>query len=448
MNKKWKLLVLFLITIVNTYAQEVGTKTTYKFSGGQYTPAPAGFEPVFVNYVGRHGARFLTKAGSDIGLLQVLLLAEKAHALTPKGTQLKMMVTRFLSIEDNNYENISLLGEKEQAGIGTRMYHNYAKAFKGHGLAVQITHKVRTRQSADAFLQPFATYSGQKGYTLAPDSGENVLRFYDLSPAYQDYKNSAALTVQLDSLERDKRTEKVAADICAKIFSGPFIRNGVTVMIRKKPVRVDAVSLMESIYDLYSVQFSIPMEMQEKGYTRDSIDFSIVLDKRAQQWLDFKNGAADFLEKGPGTDTLGIQVRVAAPLLVDFINSTDSAIQFPDRLDANLRFTHAEAISPFATLLGIPAASVPSTSVYTYNRHWKAASIIPLSANIQWIIYSNGKEQLVKVLLNEKEVALPVKTSLYPYYRWEDLRYYYLEKLKKIHADPTTDMHQYLLQLK
>lgn len=439
MSKNWSLLLCLFIT-VNAYAQEAGTKTPYRFSIQKYTPAPEGFEPVFVNYVGRHGARFLTKAGSDITLLQVLSEAEKAHALTKKGVLLKAMVIRFLSIENNNYENISLLGEEEQAGIGTRLYNNYKPAFKGRGLEVQITHKIRTKQSADAFLRPFA---GQKSeFALVKDSDENVLRFYDLSPAYQVFKNN--LSVQLDSLEKDPRMKQTAASVCAKIFTGNFIQNGVKVTVRQKPVVIDAAAITECIYDLYSVQFSIPLEMRKKGYTRDSIDFGIVLNQKELQWLNFKNGAADFLEKGAGTDTLGIQVRIAAPLLADFLNSTENLAQ----KDAVLRFTHAEAISPFATLLGIRAASVPAASVYDYNRHWKASSIIPLSANIQWIIYSNGKEKQVKVLLNEREVALPVKTNYYPYYRWEDIQHYYLEKLHMIHTDPMADMHEYLLQLK
>jgi hypothetical protein len=36
---------------------------------------------------------------------------------------------------------------------------------------------------------------------------------------------------------------------------------------------------------------------------------------------------------------------------------------------------------------------------------------------------------LVKALLNEREVTMPVATNQFPYYRWNDLREYYLKKL-------------------
>jgi hypothetical protein len=35
----------------------------------------------------------------------------------------------------------------------------------------------------------------------------------------------------------------------------------------------------------------------------------------------------------------------------------------------------------------------------------------------------------VKARLNENEVTMPVETSMYPYYKWTDVRDYYLEKL-------------------
>jgi hypothetical protein len=430
----------------------LGTKTPYTFTAVTYTPPPAGFEPVFVNYVGRHGARFLTKAGSDIRLLQLLLQAEQSHSLTPAGKQLLAMTQRFLTIENGNYENISLLGKEEQAGIGERILQYYNTAFKGRGLDIQVTHKVRTRQSADAFLRSFANYTGPKAMFAASDTADNILRFYDLSPAYQSYKKNPVVLQHLDSLDNDSRSQQIAAAICAKVFSPKFatafLQQGVTINVDHKPMKIDAVVLAENLYDLYSIQFSIPLEMKQQNYAPNSIDFSKVLDQTALQWLSFKNSAADFLEKGAGLDTLGIQTKIAAPLLVDFLNSTTAVVNGTLQKDAVLRFTHAEAISPLATLLGIPAASKPTSAIYTYDQYWQSADIIPLSANIQWILYSNGKDYLVKALLNEREVALPVKTNQYPYYRWEDIQQYYIAKLQTIHTSPDDDMQEYLQQLK
>ena len=37
----------------------------------------------------------------------------------------------------------------------------------------------------------------------------------------------------------------------------------------------------------------------------------------------------------------------------------------------------------------------------------------------------------MKALLNEREVTLPISTDQHPYYKWADLRQYYLDKLAK-----------------
>ena len=57
-----------------------------------------------------------------------------------------------------------------------------------------------------------------------------------------------------------------------------------------------------------------------------------------------------------------------------------------------------------------------------------------MACNIQLIFYRPQKgdgDILVKALLNEREVSLPVSTTQYPYYRWTDLRNYYTQKLRQ-----------------
>ena len=61
-----------------------------------------------------------------------------------------------------------------------------------------------------------------------------------------------------------------------------------------------------------------------------------------------------------------------------------------------------------------------------------------MGCNIQMIYYrkKGSNDVLVKVLLNEHEATLPVKTNVAPYYHWRDVRDYFL---KKIAAKPQID---------
>jgi hypothetical protein len=418
-------IVFFLLLSAGAFGQHyTGTKTPYPFRQAVYTPVPKGYTAAYVNYTGRHGSRFLTKAGSDVKLLELLRKAQ----LTPLGDSIRSMIAQFLQVENDNYENISLLGDAEQHEIGARLRQRERTAFKGRGMTVEVTHKKRTRQSADGFLKAFTDYKGKKQFMMVQENNENVLRFYDLSPAYNAYKDGSMIASRLDSLEIDPRSRETAARVCARIFAP-----GYTLSAKEQ------AAVTDWLFDLYSIQFSTIMEMKAAGLY---YDFGKAFSTTDLQWLDRKNSYADFLEKGPALDTLGIQSRIAAPLLMDLVLSTDSLIKGQLKLDAVLRFSHAEAISPLATLMGIREASSPSFD------DWKAENIIPLSANIQWIIYGKGKRYLVRVLLNEREVGLPINTDTYPYYKWEDVKTYYLDKLKKIGARPGDDMHKYLLNIK
>ncbi len=143
---------------------------------------------------------------------------------------------------------------------------------------------------------------------------------------------------------------------------------------------------VDNLYDLYAAAFAVSGEMKNNGFTKDSIDLKMAFNAETLRWMDFKSGAADFLEKGPGRNSTGIQIRIAAPLLADFLETTEEAID-GKKEDAHFRFTHAEAISPFATLLCISTASGSASSIFRYAENWKIEEIIPLSANIEWILY-------------------------------------------------------------
>lgn len=451
-SKKWLPVTLLFLFCLPVFAQKkplyTGTKTPYQVPVKKPTPPPPGFEPVFMNHVGRHGSRFMTKAGSDIALQQLLAAAEQQHGLTAIGKRLKAMTDRFLLIEKEQYENITLLGKEELTGIGQRAKEQYSAVFKGRGIDVLTTYKVRTQQSAYGFLDGLGAYTGKVNFEVVPDSLDKTLRFYDLSPAYQAYKESAVLTQVLDSLDKDPRTGKVAQQVCNRVFQGAFkdllFKEGIALVIKGKTVHDNPLSITDHLYELYAIQFSIDREMQQKSYTRDSLDFSIAFRKPELKWLSFRDDAHDFMEKGPANDPLGIQVKIAVPLLADFLLSTEQAIQEPTQKDALLRFSHAETISPFATLLGISQAASSTSSIFNYNRHWQASNVIPLSANIQWIVYANGKDHLVKVLLNEQEATLPIRTTTWPYYRWSELETYYKALLRGLQVDLHQDMLQYL----
>jgi hypothetical protein len=88
-----------------------------------------------------------------------------------------------------------------------------------------------------------------------------------------------------------------------------------------------------------------------------------------------------------------------------------------------LRFTHAEEVFPLSTLLGLPGSTVqqPVADEYTYaNNPFRSADVAPMAANIQWDMFSNGKTELVRMLINEeqtrfKAACTPIERGSYYY---------------------------------
>ena len=73
----------------------------------------------------------------------------------------------------------------------------------------------------------------------------------------------------------------------------------------------------------------------------------------------------------------------------------------------SLRFTHAEIIVPFASILKIPALTnpLPFSQSYSYAKSdWRGELVAPFAANVQWDTFRNSQGSLiVRMLYNEKE---------------------------------------------
>ena len=119
-------------------------------------------------------------------------------------------------------------------------------------------------------------------------------------------------------------------------------------------------------------------------------------------------------------------------LLRNIIHQADSCIAL-DRPGATLRFGHETMVLPLTCLLGINGYDSQISSLDSLeSKGWINYKVFPMGANIQLVFYRrsrNDKDVLVKVLLNENEATLPVKTDCAPYYRWSDFKKYYLDKL-------------------
>ncbi len=423
------LFVPFFAAAQNCKEPFLGSKTLYKPQQQQYKPAPAGYRPVFINHAGRHGARHLTKEVNTYFLYQMLLKADSSNGLTEKGKLLKKKVLNLEKTEQGAVKSISEQGKTEQQGIAKRMYSNYATVFKGTktlSIKVDYTKEIRTLQTSEAFLSSLRTQV--KEPSVSKKVNDSALRFYDMSAAYDAYKENGSWKDSVKLLKKTLHYNDVAKDITALFFTASFLEK-----LDKKNI----AKITEDLYSFITISFSLQKEITAAGLHFDDANMQSFLTCSQLAVLSRIDNTTDYFEKGPGEDLNGIQVTVAAPLLKDFIRTSDDYIE-KKQLNACLRFCHAETIAPFASLLGLNTAAEKSKNINNIAAVWNAAGIIPLSANIQWVFYKKGKEEkyLVKFLLNEKEAAVNgLTTRTFPFYDWDVVKAFYIRKLHSLHID-------------
>ena len=406
-----------------------GSKTAYHYVK-QPTAVPAGYQAFYIDHIGRHGSRYLSKPKYEDIAYSVLTLAEKNNQLTDMGKSLLKQIIGINALNRNHYGELTDLGRKDISLISQRMLNNYPTVFKGQKIEVISSTSPRAKETAEIFVKPFKTNYPNININQQPENQQTLLRFFEYSPAYDAYKKSKSIKTALKSLKHAIKTANMSEDVARLIFTADFIHqlnNGVALSEKSSIKTADFVI---AIYQLYQELLSFSPETLASNH----LDFSDYFTQDQLVWFNTVVTAKNFLQIGPAFDAKGIQVKIAAPLLLDMLKTADKAIT-DKNIDANLRFAHAETVSPLATLLELEGAYTAVNSVEDYSSVWQAERIIPMGANIQWIFYqSNQSNQpiLIKVMLNEREVHLPLPTNNFPYYRWDEVKQYYKNKLHQL----------------
>ena len=424
MNIKATLLLIGTSTSM-AYASNfeyLGTKQPYHFEKSTITPTPTGYKPLFINHLGRHGSRHLSSPKYDISVFELLSIAEKDGGITPEGLKLKENVAKIMEIEKGNYGLLTEVGADEQRGIAKRFYENNKEIF-GRDIIASSTYVERAQQSRDAFMEEFAKYTSATNFKISTnEKKDEILRFYDLSPEYEEFADHGAWRKDVEKYAKSKDFNN---EILNKLFSKEFIARLEKGEFNLKDAKGKSVlktptDAVRNIYDLYIIQSNIGVDLGIGNlFSQDQL-----------KWYEEVDNLYDFYEKGPGKNGEDIATTIAIPLLKDFIATTDDAIANKN-ISANLRFAHAETMIPFITLLEINGMAVKQDKVEDVYKTWLGRDISGMSTNVQWLFYNNNKnEVIVKMLHNEKEVNLPINSSMKPYYKWDDVKSFYESKLK------------------
>ena len=448
------ILLLAFCCLGSTHAQVVctnvyyGSNTLYSTPVTTYTPPPASYKPVFINYVGRYGACNLVKDVSTTFVYSTLHAADSTGDLKVDGRKFLKALDALRAVEATKLNTITLTGKQEQQGIAARMKVNFASIFKNkpYCFKVAVINDERDIESANAFLGIFNT-SLKDPACPGPDfNDDDDLKGFAVAPAYVDFDSKQDWAGDVDNIRDVRRPDDFNAKFLTRFFEQRFFDK----------LDDDAQNkFVDDMFKLSRIQSSIQPEIRQAGYTTAQLDIRSFFTCDELNLYNELTSAEDFLRMGPGNDIEGVQVKVAVPLLVNLINTTD-ALSFTNGIVGDLRFAYPETIGSLATLMDIKGASKESPDILKFSNVWKAEDIVPYSANIQMIFYKSDdpdfrREYLVKFLLNEQEVEISgLNYREFPYYKWDEVKAFYMKRLNEIFdvENMNDNMHNYLLNLR
>ena len=242
----------------------------------------------------------------------------------------------------------------------------------------------------------------------------------DVSEAFQYYLNKEPHDQWIRDANRDKR-RKVTFDykreythperFCKQIFQDEaYVR-----------YCVNAGSFMRRVFDICSNMQSHDDAPDLYPFFTGQELYDLWRIRNIDWYLDYSSGQAPHTQDN---------------LLRNFLETADTIVGQKDFHGATLRFGHEVCVMPLAALmeLGHCYPEVPVEHLDTLDRVWANYRIFPMASNIQLVFYRPKKGQgdiLVKAMLNEREQSLPLQTTQYPYYRWDDVRVFFEKKLAK-----------------
>ena len=372
------------------------------------TPAPKGYEPFYLTHYGRHGSRWLIGKQEYDAPLNTLREAHRHGKLTAKGEEVLKKFEAFYPTTINRLGELTTVGERQHHGIGKRMAQNFPEIFQTKNVPIDArsTVVIHCILSMEAECEELA-------------AANPTARFHnDVSESFQYYlnapwegqvrKNAGKGREELSKF----RYENTHPDRLMKVLFNDqdWVYNNV-----------QAGNLMRQLFDVASNMQSHDTDIELYSLFNDDEVYDL--------WR--VNNAGWYLNYGAAPQTGGIMPFSQLNLLKNMIATADTITT----TQATLRFGHEVCVMPLACLLELGNCGVAVSDLNKLDEQWRNYRIFPMACNIQIIFYrpKKGKsgDVLVKAMLNEREVSLPVKTDQYPYYKWNDVRQYYMDKIAK-----------------
>ena len=373
------------------------------------TPAPKNYEPYYMSHYGRHGSRWLIGEGDYRTPLTILREARDEGKLTTVGLETLNKLEDFFPTTIKRLGDLTTIGERQHHGIGRRMTEHFPEIFKTKNVHIDARSTVVVRCILSMVAECEELMAANPTAHIHNDVSES-LQYYLNQPWEGRVREIGRRTGDKETHEAKMRYTHPERLMKLLFNDEQYIYNNVR-----------ASELMQQLFEVAS-------NMQ--SHDTDIELLSLFTDEELYDQWRIRN-VGWYVDYGAAPQSGGIMPFSQLNLLKNIIETADTVTQ----TQATLRFGHEVCVMPLACLLELDNCGAQVENLDTLDRVWRNYRIFPMGCNIQLVFYRPKKGKtgdiLVKALLNERETKLPVAPVQWPYYRWTDLRQYYLDKIAK-----------------
>ena len=376
------------------------------------TPAPMGKRPFYISHYGRHGSRYINKRSGYEIPYKMMVHANGVNELTATGKQVFSEMNLILEDSEDRWGDLTPLGMSQQQHIARRMISRFPEVFADSAcVAARSTIVPRCIMSMEAAMMELAQLNPQLHITM------------DASKSTQWYMNHQ------DPLLRSKLIPE-AQKVYDKYTASRLGNSRLMEMLFKNPDIVKEL-VDESFFNYYLMKMGL-FQLNTHRYQDTYLTDLFTTEDLYRMWQI--DNALWYMQYGFCPLNGGDYPYSQRHLLRRIIAEADSCISL-EKPGAQLRFGHETVLLPLVCLIGINGYDLQTTDLEELEeKGWWCSSVFPMGSNVQFIFYRRNpsdKDVIFKVLLNEQEARLPIRSDCAPYYHWADFRRYCLKKLDR-----------------
>ena len=371
------------------------------------TPAPEGYKPFYISHFGRHGARYCTWEYDS--LYNWLSAAGKAGMLTPYGEAFSKRYEAFYDKVKNCEGDLTAIGVDQHRTIATRMFWRFPEVFEGKThVDARSTDVHRVIMSMWSFLSTLQELDQDIDITA------------DASLRYSSWLNPLDVSNPNGIKGRPRYNAKAEADRYAYFYDtvdaegimGRFVASPASM---KEYMKTDALNFIRTLHTLATASKCLDED-------RDFFDGIFTPEEDFLIWKTASARVFILLGNYEGSDNLAVDY--AAFTLEQIMEKADEDIA-DGKTPLRLRFGHDSGLYPLLLFMDVNGYGRGSASLEE-SLSIAPSYIVPMGSSVQFIFYRNSAGNvLFKLLLNEREAALPFKAVEGPYYDWNDFKQYY-----------------------